>query len=111
MNNNGKTKSNRNYRATSKNGNMVLLTNELLEQLKDSYEIEKIFLIDYNITPCKECYYCTENEDCSIKDDMQILYPKLKEVQVIILSSPIFMGGVNSYMKIFMERTWHLRKR
>ena len=41
---------------------------------------------------------------------MQILYPKLKEAQVIILSSPIFMGGITSYMKAFMERTWHLRK-
>jgi multimeric flavodoxin WrbA len=93
-----------------KNGNTAILTNKLLELLKNSFKIEKIFLKDYNINPCKECYYCTENEECSIKDDMQILYPKLKETQVIILSSPIFMGGITSYMKTFMERTWHLRK-
>ncbi len=93
-----------------KNGNTTLLTNELLDLLKDSFEIEKIFLKDLNINPCEECYHCMENEECSIKDDMQVLYPKLKEAQVIILSSPIFMGGVNSYMRAFMERTWHLRK-
>ena len=41
---------------------------------------------------------------------MQELYRKLKETQVIILSSPIFMGGITATMKAFMERTWHLRK-
>ena len=93
-----------------KKGNTTLLTTKLLDLLKDSFEIEKIFLRDYNINPCKECYYCMDNEECSIKDDMQVLYSKLKDAQIIILSSPIFMGGVNSYMRAFMERTWHLRK-
>ena len=93
-----------------KKGNTEFLTNKLLELLKDSFEIEKIFLKDYNINPCEECYYCMENEECSIKDDMQDLYCKLKEAQVIILSSPIFMGGITSRMRAFMERTWHLRK-
>ena len=93
-----------------KNGNTAILTDELLELLKDNFEIEKIFLKDYDINSCKECYFCVENEECAIKDDMQVLYTKLKDAQVIILSSPIFMGGVTSYMKAFMERTWHLRK-
>ncbi|MFW9988417.1 MAG: flavodoxin family protein [Candidatus Odinarchaeota archaeon] len=92
-----------------KNGNTAILTNKLLDLLKDKFEIEKIHLKDYDINPCKECYHCIENEQCSIEDEMQDLYSKLKEAQVIILSSPIFMGGVNSYMKAFMERTWHLR--
>ena len=51
-----------------------------------------------------------DNDACSIKDDMQELYTKLKEAQVIVLSSPIFMGGITAIMKAFMERTWHLRK-
>lgn len=93
-----------------KDGNTAFLTNKLLDLLKESFEIERIFLKDLNINSCKECYYCMENEECSIKDDMQVLYPKLKEAQIIILSSPIFMGGVTSIMRAFMERTWHLRK-
>ncbi len=92
------------------NGNTAFLTNKLLDLLKDNFKIEKIFLKDYTINSCKECYYCMDNDACSIKDDMQILYDKLREAQVIILSSPIFMGGVTSLMRAFMERTWHLRK-
>ncbi|MHA1844520.1 MAG: flavodoxin family protein [Promethearchaeota archaeon] len=93
-----------------KNGNTIYLTNKLFELLSHDFETESIFLKDLNISPCNECYYCLEKEDCSIKDDMQYLYPKLKNANVIILSSPIFMGGITSLMRIFMERTWHLRK-
>ena len=93
-----------------KDGNTAFLTNKLVDLLNNNFETEKIFLPDYNISPCKECYYCMDKDECSIKDDMQGLYEKLKEAQVIILSSPIFMGGVTATMKAFMERTWHLRK-
>ena len=93
-----------------KNGNTMFLMDKLLDVMKEGFETEKIYLKEYNISSCKECYYCMENEECSIKDDMQYLYLKLKEAFVIILASPIFMGGVTSYMRTFMERTWHLRK-
>jgi len=41
---------------------------------------------------------------------MQALYPKLQSADAIVLASPVFMGGVTSRMRAFMERTWHLRK-
>jgi multimeric flavodoxin WrbA len=86
------------------------LTNKLLDLLNDDFETEKIFLKNYDISSCKECYYCMEHDECSINDDMQGLYAKLKEAQILLLSSPIFMGGITSLMRAFMERTWHLRK-
>ncbi len=93
-----------------KNGNTVFLMDTLLDMLEQRFKTEKIYLQEYDIGSCKECYYCMENEECSIKDDMQSLYLKLREALVIILGSPIFMGGVTSYMRAFMERTWYLRK-
>ncbi|MHA1344054.1 MAG: flavodoxin family protein, partial [Promethearchaeota archaeon] len=45
-----------------------------------------------------------------IEDDMQELYNKLRDANVIILSTPVFMGGITSRLKAFMERTWHLRR-
>lgn len=93
-----------------KNGNTAFLTDRLLSNLEGRFDIEKIYLKDYEINPCEECYHCAEIDECSINDDMADFYKKLKEAQVIILASPIFMGGVTSRMKAFMERTWHLRK-
>ncbi|MHA1671692.1 MAG: flavodoxin family protein [Promethearchaeota archaeon] len=92
------------------NGNTVFLMDKILNLLRNDFDIEKIFLKEYDISPCKECYYCMDKDECSINDDMQDLYLKLKEVDVIILASPIFMGGITATLKAFMERTWHLRK-
>jgi multimeric flavodoxin WrbA len=93
-----------------RDGNSTYLIEEVLKNLSDNFEVETIFLKDYDIKPCEECYFCAKNDTCSINDGMQTIYPKLKESKVIILSSPIFMGGVTSRMRAFMERTWHLRK-
>ena len=93
-----------------KNGNTAYLLKEVMKVLRKKYETEIIFLKDYDIKPCEGCFYCEKNEGCIIEDDMQELYPKLKEADVIILSSPSYMGGVTSRLRAFMERTWPLRK-
>ncbi|MHA1291772.1 MAG: flavodoxin family protein [Promethearchaeota archaeon] len=94
-----------------KNGNSAFLLNLVLENLSNSnFETEVIFLKDLSISPCNECYYCTKEEKCIIEDDMQELYNKLRDANVIILSTPVFMGGITSRLKAFMERTWHLRR-
>lgn len=93
-----------------KEGNTVYLMKLLLEKIEKEYESEIIYLRDLDIEPCRECYSCVENNVCVIKDAMQTLYQKLKETDVLILASPVFMGGVTSRMRAFMERTWSLRK-
>lgn len=49
-----------------KNGNTTFLTERLLNSLDDNFEIEKVFLKDYEINPCEECYHCAKNDECSI---------------------------------------------
>ena len=93
-----------------KDGNSAYLLNEVLNNLKPHMEVQILYLKDYAIESCKECYYCVEHDTCSIQDYMQEIYGFLKESDVILLSSPIFMGGIASRMRILMERTWHLRK-
>lgn len=93
-----------------KNGNSVYLLKEVLKILESVFDTELIFLKNYVIKPCNGCQSCDKNGKCVIEDDMQKLYPKIKDSQVIILASPSYMGGVTSRLRIFMERTWHLRK-
>ncbi len=68
------------------------------------------FLKDYRIGPCEACHRCEEDGRCVLDDDVQALYPKLQAADVMILTSPVYMGGLTSRMRAFMERTWHLRK-
>ena len=91
-------------------GNSAFLLKKVLSGLEEKFEIESIFLKDINIKPCEACHSCIENGECIIDDDMQELYSKLKKTKVIILSSPVHMGGITSRLRIFMERMWHLRK-
>lgn len=79
--------------------------------MEENYvKTQTIFLKDMEIKPCEGCGYCTEKKNCSIEDGMQNIYQQLRQSDVIILASPSYMGGVTSRTKIFMERTWFLRR-
>ncbi len=93
-----------------KDGNTAYLLKEAIKALEGRAETEIIFLKDYDIKPCEGCRYCEESERCKIEDGMQELYLKIIESDALILTSPVYMGGVTSRMRAFMERTWYLRK-
>jgi len=93
-----------------KNGNSARLLKLVFKILKPEYETEEIFLRDYNLNPCNGCHYCEKNGRCVLDDDMQLLYQKAKQADILLLATPSYMGGPTARLRIFMERTWHLRK-
>jgi len=87
-------------------GNTEILLEEALKGAeKEGAEIERLYLSDLKITPCTECHGCDETGSCVILDDMQKIYPKLLEADVIILASPIFFYGVTAWAKILIDRS------
>ncbi len=54
---------------------------------------------------CTHCDYCLQKRGCVIKDDMQGLYPLLKEAEGLVFASPVYNGGVSAQMKAVMDRT------
>jgi multimeric flavodoxin WrbA len=52
-----------------------------------------------------ECHGCDATGVCVVKDDMQSIYPKLTEADVIILASPIFFYGVTAWAKALVDRS------
>jgi multimeric flavodoxin WrbA len=73
---------------------------------KRNIETEAIFLGDINIQNCKGCNnYCSANKTCLIQDDMQSLYSKLKEADVIIIGTPTYFWNVSGSLKTFIDRT------
>jgi multimeric flavodoxin WrbA len=86
-------------------GNTDLLLEEALKGAeKEGAEVERLRLIDFTLTPCKECHGCDKTGECVILDDMQKIYPKLLEADVIILASPIFFYGITGWAKAFVDR-------
>ncbi len=87
-------------------GNTEILLEEALRGAeKEGAEVERLYLTEYVITPCKECHGCDQTGKCVILDDMQRIYPKLLESHIIILASPIFFYGVTGYTKALIDRS------
>lgn len=88
-----------------KGGNTDILLEEALKgSEREGAEVERLHLTDLTITPCKECHGCDQTGECVILDDMQRIYPKLLDADVIILASPIFFYGVSAWAKGFVDR-------
>ena len=68
--------------------------------------IEKVVLLDLGLNPC----ICLQTEDClpegicSVQDDMQSLYPKLLECDLLFVASPIFFRSVPAQLKAMIDR-------
>jgi multimeric flavodoxin WrbA len=85
--------------------NTEILLDKALEGAKEAgAEVEKVLVSKLKISPCLEIYACLKDGNCAIKDDMQLLYEKLLEVDHIILASPIFFYGVTSQAKAVIDR-------
>jgi multimeric flavodoxin WrbA len=73
-------------------------------------QVETFYLHGMNIKPCTACGGCRKKThvDCVIKDDMQILYPKLRSADVIVIASPIYWFTFSAQTKLFMDRWYGL---
>ena len=71
-------------------------------------EVEIFYLHEMNIQPCTACEACREEtgKGCVIDDDMQTLYPKIRQSDALVIASPIYWFTVSAQMKLFMDR-WY----
>lgn len=67
---------------------------------------EVVHLYKQNIKPCLGCFSCWTKTpgNCVINDDMQALYEKLENADVIIESFPLYFFGMPSTIKVMTDR-------
>lgn len=86
-----------------KNGNTSTLLQYFLDGIQGEYEIVNAY--DMNVAPCIDCKYCKSNKlQCAIKDDMQKIYEKINNSDVIILASPMYFISFPAPMKNIIDR-------
>ncbi|MCD4651322.1 MAG: flavodoxin family protein [Candidatus Cloacimonetes bacterium] len=91
------------------NGNTARLIGKVLEGCSSaSAETEMFHLNSMDIAGCQACMYCRTNDGCATKDDMGKLYAAIKEADVIVLGSPIYIFQMSGQTKIFMDRLFAL---
>jgi multimeric flavodoxin WrbA len=94
------------FASPRRGGNTEILLEETLKGAeKEGAAIERLYLGDLTIAPCKECHGCDETGKCILLDDMEKIYPKLLEADVVILASPIFFYSVTAWAKALIDRS------
>ena len=74
-------------------GNSAILAHNVIAGAKSAgADVESYYLHEMNIKPCDACGACRKNDnrECIIDDEMQELYPKLREADALVIASPIY---------------------
>lgn len=88
-----------------KKGNTHILVSRILDGAeKKGATTRMLFLNDLNICECDGCHICWKGKRCSKKDDMQEVYPKIIQSDVIIFGTPVYWYGPTALMKCFIDR-------
>lgn len=94
-----------------RNGNSATLAENVILGAKSmGAMVDTFFLHGMKIKPCDACNICHEdiNAECVINDDMQKLYPKLRQADALIIASPIYWFTVSAQTKLFIDRCYAL---
>ena len=86
-------------------GNTAQLLDRALKGAEDAgCEVEKIVVVNLDFQACQEMMFCKEHETCILDDDMQAMYPKLREMDGLIVATPVMTMGIPGKLKSFIDR-------
>ncbi len=86
-------------------GNTALLLDRALKGAGDAgCSVEKIVVTNLDFQPCMEMMFCKEHETCIMDDDMQAMYQKFREMDSLIIATPVMTMGVPGKLKSFFDR-------
>jgi len=86
-------------------GNTALLLDQALKGAGDAgCTVEKIVVASLDFQACQEMMFCKEHETCIMDDDMQEIYPKFRELEGLIVATPVMTMGIPGKLKSFIDR-------
>jgi len=86
-------------------GNTAKLLDRALKGAEDAgCIVEKILVTNLDFQACEEMLFCKDHDTCIIDDDMQQLYPKFKEMDGLIIATPVMTMGIPGKLKSMMDR-------
>jgi multimeric flavodoxin WrbA len=75
------------------------------------HEANFVSISSLKISPCNACDSCRKESkgSCVINDDMQSLYPKIRDADGIIFATPIYWFNMSAQMKAFIDRSYAIK--
>lgn len=100
-----------------KNKSCNFLIDQAIEGIKSTpydFQIEKIQISDYEITPCNGCDQCLRPpNDCPLSenDDMVKIEEKILRSVALLIAAPNYFGSVSSQVKVLIDRSrpWKMK--
>ena len=94
------------------NGSSATIAKLLIDALQSvkpqnkTYELNKM-----SYRGCQACMACkTTSEICVVKDDLTAVFDDVRTSDVVILTSPVYIGEVTAQAKGFIDRCYSLYK-
>ena len=87
------------------NGNTHILVSKVLEGAQNSgAAVELVLLGSLNIKDCDGCLACWKGLPCPKNDDMNLLFPKIIDSDVLVFGTPVYWYGPTAVIKAFLDR-------
>ncbi|MDE7106910.1 MAG: flavodoxin family protein [Clostridiales bacterium] len=88
-----------------KDGNSELLAKAFADgALSAGNEVSVMFVREMNLKYCIGCLYCQSHDACVLNDDMNGLYEKLQNADVLAFATPVYFYSVCGQLKTFIDR-------
>lgn len=89
-----------------KDGNTDMLVDAFKKGAAKKNKVEVISVRSHDINPCIGCNSCFTRlgNECFQKDDMQIVYEKLKTADILVIASPVYFYGISAQLKAIIDR-------
>ena len=89
-----------------KDGNTDRLVAAFVKGAEKNNEVEVFSVHNYKVNPCIGCNSCfsREGNNCFQNDDMQQIYKKLSEADILVIASPVYFYGISSQLKTVIDR-------
>jgi multimeric flavodoxin WrbA len=88
------------------NGNSTIMLNEFCRGVVDAgFEVDRVYVKDLNINPCRGCLRCNLIKRCSLRsDDWKNLSQKILAADSIVFSSPVYFHHITGDLKKILDR-------
>ena len=96
-----------------KNGNTAQLVQAFRQGAEQAgHTVSEFFLSGMDIRGCKGCFGGHSSRDCPCvqKDDMQAIYPAVRNCDVVVLASPLYYWNLSGQLRTAMDRLFALEE-
>jgi NAD(P)H-dependent FMN reductase len=86
-------------------GNTAALLDRAIRGAEDAgATVEKVVVPFLDFEPCQEILFCQDHEGCQMEDELTPLYQKFRDLDGLIIATPIMTMGIPGKLKSLMDR-------